>query len=179
MQKFFVLVVLLGILALPLMAQDKVEVFGGYQYLHLSSDLSPVATANGWDAAVTGKFNKHIGVTGEFGGAYQTIKGVGIHIYTYTGGPVFSVDSAGKVNPFVHVLFGGARVSGSESGVSVSDSGYTMMMGGGLDLKVSKVVAVRLAQFDWVYYHFGSSALLPSTSSSGNVKIASGIVFRF
>lgn len=179
MQKFVVLIVFLGLLALPLMAQPKVEVFGGYQYLHLSSDLSPVANANGWDASVTANINKHFGVTGDFSGAYQTVQGVGIHIYTYSGGPVLSMDSGGKINPFAHVLIGGARVSGSKGGVSVTDTGYTVMAGGGVDFKVNKAVAVRLVQFDWVYYNLGGSAFLPSTSNSGNVRIATGLVFRF
>jgi len=40
MQKFLVLVAFLGLLSLPLMAQDypKAEIFFGYQYLHLGGE---------------------------------------------------------------------------------------------------------------------------------------------
>ena len=182
MQKFIVLIVFLGLLTLPLMAQDRVEVFGGYQYLRLGSDNSNNGTGNaisfnGWDTSVTGYFNKYFGVTGDFSGNYATVNGANVHIYSYTGGPVVGFRE-GRVNPFVHVLFGGAHVSVSESAqgatVSVSKNGFTTLFGGGVDVKVNRAVAVRLAEFDWVYYHF--SAL---NTSNDNVRLTTGIVFRF
>lgn len=111
MQKFLVLVVFLGLFSLPLMAQDypKAEAFVGYQYLHTGditvsgqSDPNSSQSFNGWDAAATGYFHKSLGVEGDFGGAYATISGVSTHVYTYTGGPVVSLNAGGKVNPFVH-----------------------------------------------------------------------------
>jgi hypothetical protein len=188
MQKFLVLVVFLGLFSLPLMAQDspKAEVFGGYQYLH-TGDIESVSgnsqNFNGWDASATGYFHKHLGVQGDFGGAYATISGVSAHIYTYTGGPVVSLNAGGKVNPFVHALFGGVRLGLSESGVSVSENGFAMMFGGGVDVKATRAIALRLFQADWVYYHFGRNTVggetIPSFSQSNNVRIATGIVFRF
>jgi hypothetical protein len=188
MRTFLVVVVLLGVLALPLMAQDnpKAEVFGGYQYLHIGSnssgDINSGQGFNGWDAAVTGNLSKYFGVTGDFSGSYATISGVSFKVYTYGGGPVVFT-YAGRVKPFAHVLFGGAHLSGSESSVSVSTNGYTVMAGGGLDVGVAKNVAIRLGQFDWLYYHFsGFSAGGVSTgsfSSSNNVRFSTGIVFRF
>lgn len=192
MQKLLVLVVLLGF-SLPMVAQDysKVDVFGGYQYSHLASSISPVAGANGWDGSLTFNITPEIGITGDFNGAYQTVSGsyIGVsgnfpgHYYSFAGGPVFSFNSRGMVKPFVHVLFGGARVSSSAtaSGVTVtaSSTGFTTLFGGGVDLRLTKHVALRLVQGDWVYYHFGSIGSLTSTSSSGNFKIASGIVISF
>jgi hypothetical protein len=181
MQKFVVLIVFLGLLALPLMAQ-KAEVFGGYQYLRLGSDNSNNGTGNaisfnGWDTSVTGYFNKFFGVTGDFSGNYATVNGANVHIYSYTGGPVVGFRE-GRVNPFVHVLFGGAHVSVSESAqgatVSVSKNGFTTLFGGGVDVKVNRAVAVRLAEFDWVYYHFSDL-----NTSNDNVRLTTGIVFRF
>ena len=189
MQKLVVLIVFLGLLALPLMAQEKVEVFGGYQYLHtgsitLDGETLPNSSQgfNGWDASLTGNFNKYLGVTGDFGGAYATIDGVSTHVYTYTGGPVLSMN-AGRIKPFAHALFGGLHLSGSVSGegttVSASKNGFTMMFGGGVDAKVNRALAVRLIEVDWLYYHLsgidGSSAF----SQSNNVRITTGIVFRF
>lgn len=182
MQKLVVLIVFLGLLALPLMAQEKVDVFGGYQYLHIgggnANGPSTGQGFNGWDGSVTGNFSKNFGVTGDFGGGYATIQGVSFKIYTYTGGPVVSMN-AGRIKPFAHALFGGAHLSGSESGVSVSTNGYTMMVGGGLDAKVNRAVAVRLIQADWLYYHFSGFLGSPSFSGSNNVRIATGIVLRF
>jgi hypothetical protein len=179
MQRFFVLVVFLGLLSLPLMAQDypKALVFGGYQYLHLGGSGTDI-NANGWNASLTGNFNSWFGVAADFSGAYKTINVAGANVdakvYSYTGGPVVSLNSAGKVNPFVHALFGGAHLSGSVSGLgSGSTNGFTMMFGGGADVKLNQILAVRLVQADWVYYRFSGN------SESHNVRVSTGIVLRF
>jgi len=194
MRNILVAVVVLGLFSLPVMAQDhaRVEVFGGYQYSHFGNDFSPVSNANGWDTAVTYKLNRVLGVTADFTGAYHTI-GAGtagfpvdapVRLYTYTFGPEASL-GAGKVQPFVHVLFGGAHasLSASSGGVSTSfsASGFTEMMGGGVDVRVNRSFALRLLQADWVYYHFSSSNVFGGSniSSAGNAKIATGVVVRF
>jgi hypothetical protein len=192
MRKAVVLAIVIGLCPLVVMAQEtpKAEVFGGYQYLHngdLSSSGQTLSNSsqnwNGWDANATYYFNKNIGVQGDFGGSYATISNVSSHIYTYAGGPVVALNAGGKVNPFVHALFGGVRLSGSQSGVSASFNGFTTMVGGGVDVKVAPRIAFRLIQADWVYFHFGSSTIaglsVPSFSGSKNVRIATGIVFRF
>jgi hypothetical protein len=174
MKKFLGVIVVVSLFSLPLMAQDypKAEIFGGYQYLHLGNGAD--INANGWNASVTGNITKNFGVTGDFSGSYKTISGVSARIYSYSGGPVVNLNSGGKLNPFVHALFGGAHFSADLSGVgSGSTNGFTMMMGGGVDAKVAPAIAVRLAQVDWVYYRFNG------TSESHNVRVSTGIVFRF
>jgi len=197
MRTFFVVVALVAVLALPLMAQDRVEVFGGYQYLRLndvggcgSSNGCPNINANGWDAAATAYFNRFFGVTGDFSGTYNTqsvsVEGITasipLHFYTFAGGPVVAFRE-GKVNPFVHALFGGVHVSASASAegasASVSQTGYMTTVGGGVDVKVNRLIAVRLVDVDWVYYHFSGIFGGPSYGSSGNVRLATGIVLKF
>ncbi len=120
-------------------------------------------------------------MTADFGGAYKTVNVGGVNVstklYTYTGGPVVNLNSGGKVNPFVHALFGGAHASGSASfgGSSgwASINGFTMMFGGGVDAKVNSAIAVRVIQADWAYFRFNGA------SDSHNVRISTGIVFRF
>jgi hypothetical protein len=210
MQRLAALVVAFGLFSLPVMAQDysKVELFGGYQYTHLDTTvITPVATANGWDTSATFNINGTIGIAGDFTGAYQhvSLSSLGIanslpsgvpstypgHYYTYAGGPVFNLNSQGKVKPFFHVLVGGVRVSSgvSVSGVSVgaSKSGLASIFGGGVDLQLRKHIALRLVQADWDFYHFSpTSVTVPSSgttfeslggNSFKNFKIATGIVF--
>jgi hypothetical protein len=175
MKAYLSLIVLVALFSFPLMAQDypKAEVFGGYQYLHLGGSGTDVNT-NGWNASLTGNFNKWFGVAGDFSGAYKTIGGVSAKLYSYTGGPVISLNSGGKVNPFVHVLVGGAHVSASFSGVgSGSENGFTTLAGGGADVKINKALAVRIVQADWVYYRF------EGVGESHNVRVSTGIVVRF
>lgn len=78
-------------------------------------------------------------------------------------------------NPFVHALFGGAHASASlPTGVgSAGTSGFTMMMGGGADAKVSPHFAVHLFQADWIYYRF------QGIGEKQNVRLSTGVVFRF
>jgi hypothetical protein len=175
MQKVVALLSLLLCLSVPLWSQDypKAEIFGGYQFLHTGGDTGGV-NANGWNASVTGNFNKSFGVTGDFSGAYKSVSGVSASIYTYTFGPVVSLNHEGPVNPFVHALFGGAHLGGSISGLgSASTNGFTMMFGGGVDAKVGKNLAIRVFQADWVYYRFSGF------SESKNVRLSTGIVARF
>jgi hypothetical protein len=48
-----------------------------------------------------------------------------------------------------------------------------MMFGGGADVKLNQLLAVRLIQADWVYYRFSGD------SESHNVRVSTGIVLRF
>lgn len=174
MSKLFLGVVVLGLLVMPLAAQDypKAEIFGGYQYTHISADGSGVGF-NGWNASLTGNVNKYLGVTADFSGAYKSESGASLHIYSYTFGPTISLNHEGTVNPFVHALFGGATASASAFGSSGSTNGFTMMAGGGADAKLSPHFAVRLFQGDWVYYRFSG------VSGKSNVRISAGVVARF
>jgi hypothetical protein len=179
MNKLFFLILLFGLVLLPATAEEtpKAEVFGGYQYTHVNVDvgggLSSGFNFNGWNASLTGNFNKTFGVAGDFSGSYKTILGVSAKVYTYTFGPVVSLNHEGTVNPFVHALFGGAHASASFGGLGAGTNGFAMMMGGGVDAKVSPRLAVRVIQADWVYYRF------QGTSESKNVRISTGLVFRF
>ena len=174
MRKLLVLALLVGLFSLPVMAQDypKAEIFGGYQYLHLGGSGTDV-NANGWNASLTGNFNDWFGVVGDFSGSYKTVSGVSASVYSYTGGPVVSLNHKGKVNPFVHALFGGAHVGAGYSGASASENGFTMMFGGGADVKLNQTFAYRLFQADWVSYRFNG------VSENSNVRISTGIVVRF
>jgi len=187
MQKFVVLLVLGVLSSLPSTAQ-VLEVFGGYQYLHIGTVTAngqslPGSSQgfNGWNAAAAAKLGKFFGVEGDFAGGYTTVSGVAVRTYTYTGGPIISTN-AGPIRPFVHGLFGGVRLNESQSGVSASWNGLTAMVGGGLDVKVKSHVAVRLAQVDWLYFHFGSQTIagtpVPSLSGHNNVRVSTGIVLR-
>jgi hypothetical protein len=185
MYKVLVLAVLCG-LSVPLAAQ-RAEIFGGYEYLNIgNNNTNGIGLAsqgfNGWNLALTGKLNRFFGVEGDFAGTYASVDGVSLHVYTYTGGPVLFMP-APRIRPFVHVLFGGVQMTGSESATSVSWNGFTTMFGGGVDAKISRALAIRVAQVDWLYYHFGSQniegAMFPSFSGSNNVRFSTGVVLRF
>jgi hypothetical protein len=173
--------VVVAFLTLPLTAEDypKAEIFGGYQYLHLGNGAD--INASGWNASLTGNFNGWFGVSADFSGDYKTdahtigpiIANVDTKIYSYAGGPVVSLNSGGKINPFVQALFGGAHLSASASGAgSGSSNGFTTMVGGGADFKINRAFAFR-GLADWVYYRFSGD------NESHNLRVSLGIVLRF
>jgi hypothetical protein len=140
-------------------AQDKAEVFGGFQYFR--PDGGP--NMNGWNGAVTGNINKYFGITGDFSGTY----GSGLSFYTYTFGPKLTAN-LGAAKPFVHVLVGGARISGGGG----SDTGFDTMVGGGLDVGHGHL-AFRVIQADWMLTRF---SLFTNTR---NFRASTGLVLRF
>jgi hypothetical protein len=158
MRRFMSIVVAVCFFSFAAFAQ-KAEVFGGYQYTH----LEPSTNINGWNGALTGNINHYLGVTADFSGTY----GSGLKYHTYMFGPVVSAGK-GSISPFVHALFGGATASGG----GISTSGFSMALGGGVDLG-SKPLSFRLIQADWLYDRFSG------ISSSKNFRASSGLVFRF
>jgi opacity protein-like surface antigen len=175
MRKSVLVVLVLGLFSIPLFAQDfpKAEVFGGYQFLHLGLPSGvPSQNMNGWNASLTGNFNKWFGVTADFSGDYKTISGVDVRTYTYTFGPTVAYRQ-GPITPFFHALFGGAHFSASALGTSGSDNGFAMYVGGGVDAKVAPHIAVRLGQADWLYYR------VSGVNQSNSVRYSAGVVFRF
>jgi len=190
--KPFLAVVVFLLLAASATAQDsKAELFGGYQFLRAGSfdGEGDSANTNGWDTAATVNFRHHLGLTADFSGSYKTESLVSsgltgtaaVRVYTYALGPTVSTGS-GNIRLFAHALFGGAHVrptgcvifSGSpdECG-SGSASGFSMLIGGGVDMRANRSVAVRLVQCDWVR--------LPSQfgAQNGNVRISAGLLFHF
>jgi hypothetical protein len=140
-------------------AQDKAEVFGGYQYTR--PDGGP--NLNGWNGAFTGNFNKNFGITADFGGTY----GSGLSFYTFAFGPKVTANLP-VVHPFVHALVGGARISGGGGGTT----GFTTMLGGGLDVGHGHL-AFRVIQADWMLTRFSGF------TDKKNARVSTGLVLRF
>jgi hypothetical protein len=147
--------------------QPKVEVFAGYQHTQISS-----TGAEGWNASATGIVNRWFGVTADFSGVYKGFGGVNARAYSYTFGPTFSARYR-HVTPFAHVLLGGVHVSAGFQNLSASTSGFTTMVGGGLDVKATDHIAIRAIQGDWILWH------IQNVTNSSNGRISAGIVFRF
>ncbi len=156
------------LLALPLvtLAQDapKVEVFGGYSYLNPNGgdDL------HGWNASVTGNVNKWFGIKSDFSGYYEgynTVGGAKVRVsdHFFLAGGQFTYRGNDRVQPFAHLMAGtvllrsratrncALTTAGCLSDVRISDSGFALVAGGGVDLKIAKHLALRLIQADYVY----------------------------
>ena len=150
------------LLCAPALAQ-KVEIYGGAQFEHLQSSYN----AAGWNAALTGNFKHVLGITADFSGVYNSHR-IDSSVYTFTAGPVFTARLP-VVQPFVHALFGGARISAG----GTSDSAFAMILGGGLDIGFRKGIGFRLIQADWLMTKFSDQ------TQDKQGRVSAGIVIKF
>lgn len=151
-----------GLLSVPIFAQN-VELFGGAQYEHLQSSYNAV----GWNASLTGNFKHVLGITGDFSAVYNSHR-VSSSVYTYTVGPVLTARLP-VVQPFVHALFGGARLASA----GLSNTAFAMLVGGGLDVGLRKGIGLRLVQADWLMTQFDNQ------TQNKQGRVSAGIVIKF
>jgi opacity protein-like surface antigen len=114
---------------------SKLEVFGGYSYMHMTSGQSGASSipglpgpttsmnTNGWNATVTYNVSRYLGLSGEFSGQYAgdffgashiiSISGLdhSTHANNFLFGPTFSYRTGSKWRPFAHALLGVSRTS--------------------------------------------------------------------
>jgi len=167
----FVVVIVMLALPVSLMAQDysKAEVFGGYSYQHVEGGIN----LNGWNAAVAGNVNPWLGFVADFGGYYGNF-----HDHTFLFGPQFSYRGNEHFTPFFHTLFGVGRESdGLIAGQS--DTAFAMAIGGGVDYNVSKQLAFRVIQADYLMTKFSGALTGSNPNTQNDVRLSFGIVARF
>lgn len=156
---------LLLLASLSAQAQEKVELFGGYSYLHLQN--SPSANLNGWEIAGQYKFTDWLGGVADFDGHYGSSNGIGTSTYTYLFGPQISLPS--RVSPFARLLLGGAHISEASFG----SSSFSIALGGGIDVGLfHEQFYWRAIQTDYLMTQFGGRA-------QNNFRVSTGIVIRF
>jgi len=165
MRRILFISVLTLLCALPGFAQDsKVDVFAGYSFLHTSPGSGlPSANASGWEAALNYNLKSWLGVKGDIDGHYCC----DASLHNFLFGPQINLGH-GKVSPYVHGLLGVSH--GSASGVS--DDAFAFAFGGGLDVKATDRIAVRIGQFDYLGTRFAGY-------TQNNFRYSAGLVFRF
>jgi opacity protein-like surface antigen len=160
--------------------------------------------AYGWDSAVSQYPWRWLGATFDVSGAYRnppltipanyvapgvpatdtTLNNV-FHTSAYTlmFGPSFAYRRNPNIQPFAHVLFGGVRAQASLTGkgelltgmtASSSEWAFVYALGGGVDIKMTKLVAVR-GQVDWIRSSFSNLDI----DRQNNIRVYVGLVFRF
>ena len=111
--------------------------------------------------------------------------------FTYNVGPILKYRSE-HFEPFVETLFGGAHSNTYSnlqhslcvnpgtctSALTPSNNAWDFIIGGGIDIPLSKSIAIRPAQFDFVLTRF-DSAFTTSNHNQSNFRYNGGIVFRF
>ncbi|MBZ5725636.1 MAG: hypothetical protein LAP87_11640 [Acidobacteriia bacterium] len=147
MKKVLLLMVLVAVARLPVRAQEaypKAEVFGGFSVLSVGDINGSREQFPGWQGSVAGNFHRNFGIVADFGGHYKTIDGAKVNVFEYLFGPRFSFRKD-KATLFGEALLGGVRSSVEGE----SDNGVLMALGGGVDVKASNRVAIRVFEMDW------------------------------
>jgi len=112
-------------------------------------------------------------------------------LFTYNVGPIMKL-RAEHWEPFVETLFGGAHSNTYNnlqhnicvnpgtcvSSHTPSNNAFDFIIGGGIDIPVSKSIAIRPAQFDFVLTRFGNS-FTHGNQNQSNWRYNGGVVFRF
>ena len=183
-------------------AQDqpppKWELYGGYSFFHPNATLHgqqpgalfPISrrldsNPRGVGASATYNFNRWLGLT--LDSSYHWPSGVTsacgvcqvLDEATFTNlsvGPKVTFRTH-RFSPFVEVLVGDHRL-GPEAFHPVHKLG--VMAGGGLDINLSRHVALRLIRADYVHsnYRFGAPGVTPQTEIRG-VRLQAGLNFMF
>jgi outer membrane protein OmpA-like peptidoglycan-associated protein/opacity protein-like surface antigen len=180
-------------------AQDppapKWELYGGYSAFYPGCDLHgllpggvlPVSSCLKWNprgagASVTYDLNRWFGLTvdstgqwgsGESGVAARIDR---VEFFNLSVGPKITFRTH-YFSPFLEALLGEHRLASEVFG---SDAQVGFMVGGGLDLNLSRHFALRLVRGDFVFsdHQFGQSSSVPPTDIRG-ARLQSGLVFMW
>jgi opacity protein-like surface antigen len=163
---------------LPLLSRaqeetPKAELYVGYDYVRLTTGGYSF-NFNGGSGQLAYNVNDWLGVVGDLGG-YYTNNGFRAGIISYQFGPRVNLlgnglRGHGKVTPFAHILFGGAR------SIDVSpENTFAMTVGGGVDFKISEHFAIRPVQAEYFRTNFTDGA----NNRQNSFRYSAGIIFRF
>lgn len=113
------------------------------------------------------------------------------NLFTYNIGPIVKFRS-NHFEPFVEATFGGAHSNfygslftscgGASSCVgatnSPSNNAFDFIIGGGIDIPVTKSFAIRPVQLDYVLTRFGNG-FTGGNNNQSNLRYQAGLIFRF
>jgi outer membrane immunogenic protein len=151
----------------------RVELFGGYSYLHVSvSGTNFTASANGGSGSVSLNPNSWLGLVADFGGYTSGKGGFNGTLYSYLFGPKVAYRT-GRFTVFTQALFGGVHASmGSGFG---SESAFATALGGGLDWNATEHIGLRLVQAEYVLSELNDGV----NDRQNNARVSAGVVVRF
>ena len=135
------------------------DVAAGYSFVH----FGPNSNANGGSFSAAVYANRWFGIAGDFGAYSQSPT----KTFTFLAGPRFSVRSRSRFTPYVETLFGDTHFTTSGFPGTI---GFTALAGGGVELGMSRSVALR-PQLDYLAIRTGGSTL-------NTARISVGLAFR-
>lgn len=152
------------------------EISGQYQYVRIyPGQGAPASSCQGAGGTFAANVNRWLGLVGDVGGCKVTglPAGTSSHEINFLFGPRLAYHNYGRFTPYAQVLFGGEKASASVTGFpSTSVNSFAMTFGGGADFQLTRHVAFRAIQLEYLYTHF-------SGAKQNNLRLQSGLVYRF
>jgi outer membrane protein OmpA-like peptidoglycan-associated protein len=169
----------------------RFEVAGMFSYIN----FCPCAFKNFNELGATGSFtynaSRWLGIVGEVGGyrfdrqvfvldpttnteSLATFSG---NMQTYLFGPRLNLRRFDHFVPFGEVLFGAAHSSSQLTG-DKAQGAFALSVGGGVDVVLSRYLAWRFFQADYLMTNF-SGSLLSANGRQNNFRIGTGFVLRW
>jgi len=156
----------------------------GYSYVSQPGTQSNRLGLRGADASFTIGFSR-LGITADVGYARASnVLGTGRHsaVFSYLAGPVFHHTVHRRFDSYVHVLAGGAKVSGpilTNGGTILLGgwtTGYAWAVGGGLEYWMTESMAIRTGA-DYLRTSFYDSSL--AVRGQSNLRTTATFVYYF
>jgi outer membrane immunogenic protein len=166
-------------------AQERqvIDVGVTYSYVRYNPATSGIRSfsMNGGSGSVAVNFKSWLSGVVDVGGYSKhnvTGNGVDGSLSTYLFGPRVSLNRYGRFAPFGQVLVGIAHTGGRYLTTGGSQTPFAAAIGGGLDWRWTNHIRVRAAEVDYLLAHF-SEVNNGNTQVQNNVRVSSGLVFRF
>jgi outer membrane immunogenic protein len=163
---------------------SAVEVGLDYNYVRANGPPGGCGcfSMNGGNAWIGLPLSHNFSAVAEFSGEYAdnvNATGADLTIYSYLFGPRYTLGNSSRFRPFGQVLLGGAHVTGTfqpnASGASGSFNAFAMVAGGGLDLGVTRHLALRAIEADYYLTRFPNGV----NGRQNNLRISAGFIVRF
>jgi opacity protein-like surface antigen len=186
----------------------KVEVTGDYSYIRFvpqNNNVLQSFSLNGGGANVAFFFSHVVGIEADLQGYGSQTRNfvlpasvcagvctgsVSANLFTYNVGPIFKF-RAPHFEPFVETLFGGAHSNADGNvfkactglgdcvaGAHPSNNAFDFIIGGGLDVPVTRSIAIRVGQVDYILTRFGTG-FTGGNNNQSNFRFQAGVNFRF
>ena len=165
----------------------RFEIAGMYDYINFAPG-SPFSNFNnqGGSGAFAYNASRWLGLTGELGfyGFTRNLfpltgSATGVHgsLTSFLFGPRLNLRKYDHFVPFAEFLLGGAKGRGELTGAG-NQSSFSVAAGGGVDMVITKNIAWRVAQLDYLMTNFSGPGV-GGNARQDNFRAGTGMVLRF
>lgn len=152
----------------------KYEIGFNYSGLHVNSaNNDRQRNGNGGSGYFEYNVNNTLGLVADFGGYANTR--VNDRLFTYMFGPRFNWRHS-RLTPYVQFLFGGGHVWNNLGSATTTQTSFALASGGGLDYRLSKHIAIKPIQVEYVMTQINSTDGFGSHQN--DVRYSAGVVLQ-